>query len=70
MAENGATRYQVQSEQVRGERRIYWVIDMKRGGEAASRDTYDSRSAENWCAKLNRMQETLDEAGEGVAKHG
>ncbi len=58
-----APRYMVQSEHVRGERRVYYVIDRQAyenrtdryssSGVACTRATTDRRTAERQCDKLN-----------------
>lgn len=47
------TRYFVQSEQVRGEPRIYWICDRQRRCEQVGLHTRSERTAENRCERLN-----------------
>ena len=50
-------RYFVQSEHVRGEKRIYFVCDKtkitRHGDGQISDHTTDKRKAERWCGELN-----------------
>jgi hypothetical protein len=45
-------RFYVQGETVRGEPRIYWVVDRSRHHCRVSETTRDKRQAERWCKKL------------------
>lgn len=52
-------RYIVDTEHVRGERRLYWVMDTLQRGlrgvdcKQVTEHTTDKRKAERWCDKLN-----------------
>ena len=51
------TRYIIQTEHIRGERRLYWVEDRSkkygRGFDQVTEHTTDQRKAQRWCDKLN-----------------
>lgn len=50
-------RYYVQSSQVRGEPRFYWVVDSKAENQNLPDWTTDKRKAERQCAKFNKDEE-------------
>jgi hypothetical protein len=47
-------RYYVQGETVRGEPRVYWVVDREQHHKTVSKVTTDKRQAERWLNKLQR----------------
>lgn len=55
------SRYEVNSEQVRGERRIYWVFDTITRKTVEGTDTFDARTAERRRFHLNEQAERESE---------